>query len=538
MDEDQSSNRLMATAKEAAGGAFHLFWGGSLATVLSAVCAILVARFLGPEQYGVYSLALIVSGFLMLFTDYGVSQALTRFIALYKSRNEPHCIAPLVKTGLAFNVATGLIMFAIGFILTEPLTSLLISRPEMAPIVRITLILVMVYPLSTAIGYALLGFGDMKGYAMIDVVRQAFRALLSPLLVILGYSVAGAIAGYVIAFSIGFATGLILLYRHYRRLKNAIMKSGQKPLETLYPMIAYGAPLYLSNTLNSFITTLRGIILAYFTTNFLIGNFNTAMNFSMLVTLLSSPVATALFPAFSKLGNNTRETKTMFTYSVKYTAALVIPAAVFVAVMSRDLIFLLYGASYSHAPLYLALYSITFLFSALGSIVLGSFFSGVGESKVNLKATLISMAAFMLLAPALTWTLQVEGMIIALIVATASSTLYSLWTGIRRYSLKIDLKSSAKICVSAFLAAAPVMPIALLSPMPRIVNLALAALTYLLAYLTAAPLLGVVAEGDLEALAGIFSKVSILQPIVRLILSYENKVNSLITRRSANKTAA
>ncbi|MEM1785301.1 MAG: oligosaccharide flippase family protein, partial [Candidatus Bathyarchaeia archaeon] len=327
MDEDQSSNRLMATAEEAAGGAFHLFWGGSLATVLSAVCAILVARFLGPEQYGVYSLALIVSGFLMLFTDYGVSQALTRFIALYKSRNEPHCIAPLVKTGLAFNVATGLIMFAIGFILTEPLTSLLISRPEMAPIVRITLILVMVYPLSTAIGYALLGFGDMKGYAMIDVVRQAFRALLSPLLVILGYSVAGAIAGYVIAFSIGFATGLILLYRHYRRLKNAIMKSGQKPLETLYPMIAYGAPLYLSNTLNSFITTLRGIILAYFTTNFLIGNFNTAMNFSMLVTLLSSPVATALFPAFSKLGNNTRETKTMFTYSVKYTAALVIPAA-------------------------------------------------------------------------------------------------------------------------------------------------------------------------------------------------------------------
>ncbi|MEM1674819.1 MAG: flippase [Candidatus Bathyarchaeia archaeon] len=538
MDEDQSSNRLMATAKEAAGGAFHLFWGGSLATVLSAVCAILVARFLGPEQYGVYSLALIVSGFLMLFTDYGVSQALTRFIALYKSRNEPHCIAPLVKTGLAFNVATGLIMFAIGFILTEPLTSLLISRPEMAPIVRITLILVMVYPLSTAIGYALLGFGDMKGYAMIDVVRQAFRALLSPLLVILGYSVAGAIAGYVIAFSIGFATGLILLYRHYRRLKNAIMKSGQKPLETLYPMIAYGAPLYLSNTLNSFITTLRGIILAYFTTNFLIGNFNTAMNFSMLVTLLSSPVATALFPAFSKLGNNTRETKTMFTYSVKYTAALVIPAAVFVAVMSRDLTFLLYGASYSHAPLYLALYSITFLFSALGSIVLGSFFSGVGESKVNLKATLISMAAFMLLAPALTWTLQVEGMIIALIAATASSTLYSLWTGIRRYSLKIDLKSSAKICVSAFLAAAPVMPIALLSSMPRIINLALAALTYLLAYLTAAPLLGVVAEGDLEALAGIFSKVSILQPIVRLILSYENKVNSLITRRSADKTAA
>ncbi|MEM2093582.1 MAG: oligosaccharide flippase family protein, partial [Candidatus Bathyarchaeia archaeon] len=155
MTSNHADERMLAAAEEAAGGAFHLFWGGSLATVLSAVCAILVARLLGPEQYGVYSLALIVSGFLMLFTDYGVSQALTRFIALHKSRDEPHRIIPLLRTGLAFNVATCLIIFLVGFILAEPLTNLLINRPEMAILVRITMILVLVYPLSTAAGYAL-----------------------------------------------------------------------------------------------------------------------------------------------------------------------------------------------------------------------------------------------------------------------------------------------------------------------------------------------------------------------------------------------
>jgi O-antigen/teichoic acid export membrane protein len=51
--------------------------------VLFAVCAILVARLLGLELYGVYLLSLIVSSFLMLFTGFGVSQALTRFIALH-----------------------------------------------------------------------------------------------------------------------------------------------------------------------------------------------------------------------------------------------------------------------------------------------------------------------------------------------------------------------------------------------------------------------------------------------------------------------
>ncbi|MCS7096338.1 MAG: oligosaccharide flippase family protein [Nitrososphaerota archaeon] len=522
MASKHADDRLLAAAEEAAGGAFHLFWGGSLATVLSAVCAILIARLLGPEQYGIYSLALIVPGFLMLFTDYGVSQALTRFIALYMSRNEQHRVIPLLRKGLALNLATCFIMFLAGLILAEPLTNLLVNRPGMAHLVRIALILVLIYPLSTAAGYALLGFGDMKGYAMIDVVRQAARAILSPLMIVLGFSVAGAVAGYVIAFAFGLAVGLTQTYRRCRRIKNSKGSSGN----VLHSMIAYGMPLYLSNTLNSFVTTLRGIILAYFTTNVLIGNFNTAMNFAVLITLVSSPVATALFPAFSKLGSS--EAHAMFTHSVKYTAALIIPSAVFVSAMSRDLIFLLYGVSYSHAPLYLTLYAVTFLFAALGSTVLGSFFSGVGDSKVNLKATLFAVGIFVPSAAALTSILQVEGLLIAIILATAASTLYSLMVATCRYSLKIDLKSSAGICLAAVVAAAPIAPLALYSPLPRIANLAAAAVLYLIAYLTAVPLLRIITREDLETLTRIFSKVAMLQPIVRIISSYENKILGLI----------
>lgn len=108
-------------------------------------------------------------------------------------------------------------------------------------------------------------------------------------------------------------------------------------------MMAYGMPLYLSNTINSFIVSIRGVILAYFTTNFLIGNFYTAMNFAVPITLISSLVATALFLVFSKLGNDGSEANKLFTYPVKYALALIIPAVVFVSAMSRDLIFLFYG---------------------------------------------------------------------------------------------------------------------------------------------------------------------------------------------------
>jgi O-antigen/teichoic acid export membrane protein len=523
-----SHGGLLEVAEETGVGAFHLFWGGSLATVLSAVCAILVARLLGPELYGVYSLALIVSGFLMLFTDFGVSQALTRFIAVHTSRGEHGRVIPLLRAGLAFSLTTCLAMFLVGFIFADRLTSLLVGRPGMVYLVRLTLILVVVQPLSTLMGYALLGFGDMKGYAVIDVVRQGLRAVVSPLLIVLGLSVQGAVAGYVIAFAAGFLTGLTMLYRHYRLVKGLSLNL-EAAEENLAGMLAYGLPLYLSNTLQGFAVTVRGVILAYFTTNFLIGNFNTAMNFAVLITIISSPVATALFPAFSRLGGD--EAKTMFTYSVKYTSALIIPAAVFVSAMSKDLIFLLYGESYSQAPLYLALYAVTFLFAGLGSTVLGSFFSGVGDSKVNLEATLLYVGLFAPLGVALTSILQVEGLLIAIITATAASTLYSLWVANRKYGLMVDLRSSANICLAAFLAAAPTILLAQYSPLPRTAKLAACAMIYLAVYLTAAPILKILTRGDLENLTRIFAKVAILRPAARIITSYEIKVMNLMEAR-------
>ena len=96
-------DRLITTTEEVADGAFHLFWSDGLATVPSAVCTILIARLLGPELYGMYSLALIVSGFLTIFTDYGVNQALTRFVALYRCRGEQSRIIPLLRVGLSFS---------------------------------------------------------------------------------------------------------------------------------------------------------------------------------------------------------------------------------------------------------------------------------------------------------------------------------------------------------------------------------------------------------------------------------------------------
>jgi len=518
---------LLAVAEEAGVGALHLFWGGSLATALSAVCSILVARLLGPELYGVYSISLVVSGFLMLFTDFGVSQAITRFTALYSSRGEQGRVTSLLKTSLAFGLAVSIAVSLAGLALADQLTSLLVGRPDVAHLVRLTLILIVVQPISALLCSALLGLGDMRGYAAVDVVRQAVRASLSPLLA-LSFGVWGAVVGYVTAYVAGLLASLALFYRRYAKVRGSRGPEAGVGEEGLKDMLSYGFPLYLSGALGSLAATVRGVALAHFTTNFEIGNFNAAMNFAVLVTLVSSPIATALFPAFSKLDSS--EARTMFAYSVKYTSALVIPAAALVSALSQDLISIVYGDVYSRAPLYLALYSTTFLLAGLGSVVLGSFFSGVGDTRVNLKATLIYVVLFAPSAVALTSALRVEGLVTAMIVATAASTVYSLRVATRKYGMWVDLKASAKICLAALLAAIPTALLATHTPLPMVANLALCASLYLLIYSTAAPLLGGLTRRDVEALAGMFEKVAVLRPFVRALSSYEVKVLRLAER--------
>jgi len=59
-----------------------------------------------------------------------------------------------------------------------------------------------------------------------------------------------------------------------------------------------------------------------------------------------APISTMLFPAFSKLSSNREELRKMLVVSIKYSSILVVPAAVFYIIMSRELVAVLFGRDY------------------------------------------------------------------------------------------------------------------------------------------------------------------------------------------------
>ncbi len=67
---------------------FTLQVSNGLIIFLSFLTSIILARVLGPKEYGVYSLGIAFLGMLMIFLDYGSEQAILTLMAEAEARGD------------------------------------------------------------------------------------------------------------------------------------------------------------------------------------------------------------------------------------------------------------------------------------------------------------------------------------------------------------------------------------------------------------------------------------------------------------------
>lgn len=500
-------NRIADAASESALVAFSMFWGQVLATFVAGISSIILARLLGPEGYGRYSLAPTITSLLTLGTGFGTTVALTREVSRAAAQGASDSAAQLVSLTLRFNLLTSLCAAAVGFTLTDHFSLVLLNRPDLAPLARLTLPLVFINALFNVASAALLGVGDAKALALLPITRDVVRSVASPLLA-LEFGCEGAVLGLVAGHTAAALLGLALLKKRFRAV-------GAAPWRELQPLLGYGIPLYTSTALSTALATYQNSITAWVATDEEVGNLKVAANFVGILQLFSFPISSALFPAFSKLERE--EAERAFRYAAKYSALVLAPAGAFAIAASRDLVRLIYGSAYALAPAYLSIQAIGLVWSGLGSAVLASFFQGIGETRVPFTATLISTALFVPLSAALAFKLGIYGILIATLLSSFASTLYSLREANKR-DANVDWRAAVLVGASALIAAAAVAWLNQLR-VHYVIRLAASAAVFLSLYCLLLPLTGCIKHADLEMLEAAFSSRplrALARPVIEL----------------------
>jgi len=500
---------------------------------LSAISVILIARLLGPSQYGVYSLAFVVPAIFVSLADFGVSPALTRFTASLRAEQKSSKVARMISSGILFTSFTSALAFAVAYGTAGPLAAIVLHRADIGFLVAAASIVIIFQGLWYLSYNGLVGLDSMERSATITVLRDLVKTALCPLLIVAGFGIFGAMGGQIAAWMLSAFLGVYFLLQNRLSLGQDREKLTIKAFkEDIRTMTGFGIPLYLGTLLGTVFVQYQTIVLAFFTSNAEIGNFEAALSFGTFIGVVATPITLAIFPAFSKLDLQTRkqDLRTVFDHSIRYTTLLIVPVAVIIAVLSTSLIQIIYGNAYTSAPAYLSVYAGVYLLTAIGSQVNGAFLSGVGKTKDCFKVSAVQVASFIPLGPLMTSLLGVTGLLIALILASLMSTTFSLHLA-RVYGMGIDFRASARIVAAALTAALPTLPIVYFSPLPNLLNVLTAGAIYLSLYLTVAPLCGAIGREDIEVLGPILSRIRALNPVVRLILAHENRMLRFRDRR-------
>lgn len=517
------SDVLYRIAEDSARGSFFLMIGGILSTIISAISTILIGRFLGPELYGQYSLALVVPQVLYLFADLGINQGLMKFSASLRSTGETSQLIPLIKHGLIFRALIGIIISTANFAFAGYFATYMLNRPELESYVRLASISIIFQVIATTAASAFVGLDKAQYNALTTNLQAIAKAIISLALVLLGLSVAGAITGFVIGYVIAGIVGTVLLLAMLRGYSKSTERNYF--MQDLKTLAIYGLPLYISFLLTGFVLPYQNMILALFTSDVDIGNFKAATNFVTLITVLSIPITTALLPAFSKLDSTSRnKIKDFFKLANKYTALLIVPSTSIMIAFSKDIVSIVYGSIFETASLFLSLYMILYFLVGIGYLTVGSLFTGLGEPRLVLRITLVNFIIFLILTPIMTPTYGVQGLIIAFLIANTVGTTYGFYAAKTKFDVEFAKKALIKIYVASFVSALPALLFLYASPLPRIINVAAGGILYVLTYITVIPLFRAITFYELETIALVLGRIKSIKKIVKPLLAYEKKI--------------
>jgi O-antigen/teichoic acid export membrane protein len=511
-------------AKVSAKGGFHLLWGLVVSTVISSVGTILIAIFLGEDNMGLYTIAVAAPNLIAIFRDWGITTAMVKYAAQYNSENNVSKIRGILVSGLAFEIILGLALSILSISISGFLATVF-NRPAIAPLIQITSLFILTGALVNTATAAFTGMEKMHLNSIMLIIQAVVKTGLIIGLVVLGLGTLGATIGFSVAVLIAGVSGLLLMYTMYRSLPHST--DGKLELiETIKSMLKYGLPISIGVILTGFLAQFYSYIMYIFVTdNGAIGNYSVATNFIVLITFFATPVTTMLLPAFSKLDYRKEQSvlQNVFQYSIKYAALIVVPVTVLVMSLAQPAIGTIFGGRYSQAPLFLVLLGLVYLLSAFGTLSIGNLINSQGDTKYNLKLTLLTVAIGFPLSFVLISQFGIVGLIIVSTVVGLPGLLWSLVYIKKRYGVSIDWISSAKILLSSAITGIATYLVVSLVPFSNPIRLVLGLIVFVVVFLVAIIATRTINRTDLANIRQIVGSLGPLQKPINIILNLIEK---------------
>jgi PST family polysaccharide transporter len=315
--------------RRASGALAWSFVNAAVARLGTLAIGILLARLLGPREFGTYAVAYLALTAVLSFNELGVSLAIVRW------PGDPAVIAPTVTT---VSVASSTVIAAAGWF-AAPAFSSGMGSPDAAPVVRLLVLSVIISGL-VATPAALMQREFKQGAKMVvDQVNTWLGALISMGLALAGW---GAMSLAVGRLAGAVSSGVLFLALSPLKVRFGFDRSVARPL------VAFGLPLAGASVVVFAVGYLDQFVVGHLLGATALGFYVLAFNLSSWpVNMFSLPLRSVAPAAFARLQHDPVAMRASLVSVLGLVVAVTAPVCLLLAGAAEPAINLVYGEAWA-----------------------------------------------------------------------------------------------------------------------------------------------------------------------------------------------
>ncbi|MHB8135349.1 MAG: flippase [Anaerolineaceae bacterium] len=262
----------------AAKGGGISFAGRLFEYVVRFAFGILIARVVGVEQYGLYTLAITVSLIASNMAMLGLQTGMVRFLPPAIRMKDDQSIWEIIQVCVGIPVFFSLLLALGIYLLASPLASLLFHDPRMVPLLRIVSLLIPLDALASMTYVITISFKQPK-YSVItnNIISPLLKLLLAAGFLAVGLSTKGVLLAQIISTAIA----LVVLIYYVNSLFSLKRVQGSSKRLT-WKLLSYSLPVHMGWMVNTLRSTFSTLILGFLGLAIGVGVYTAASRFSLI----------------------------------------------------------------------------------------------------------------------------------------------------------------------------------------------------------------------------------------------------------------
>lgn len=348
--------------------ALHTGFGGVVSRVLTGLAPVVLARYLGPKEYGIYALVLALVGIVAGASHLGQNNALQKFLPEYSVKDSRRGGAILADT-LVLVSAVLVVVCAFFFFLSGWIASAIYNEPSLTGVFRFSALLVLFLSLFNLALSVVAGLQDFKSYSKAMVIRSAGFLALAWVGVWL-FGLYGALGGQLLAcvFGVVFLAGVSIksVRQRFPGMVRTVFSR-----DILGELFSFSFPAFLAGILvapaywwaNTLLARDRGFVQ--------VGLFGVAFALCQLIMVVPNSLS---IPAISFMSETYASPESdrfsaLVGANLRLVWALTLPISLGCALFAPWIVTLLFGAAYQNAAPLAFVMSLVGLLMAINSVI-------------------------------------------------------------------------------------------------------------------------------------------------------------------------